>query len=63
MKRSRKRLKQTAYHEAGHAVIGRVLTLACGHATIRPITTKAKPATPSRMSPIFACTSGKGAAR
>jgi hypothetical protein len=26
----------TAYHEAGHAVIGRVLTLACGHATIKP---------------------------
>jgi hypothetical protein len=24
----------TAYHEAGHAVIGRVLTLACGSATI-----------------------------
>jgi hypothetical protein len=26
----------TAYHEAGHAVIGRVLTLPCGHATIKP---------------------------
>jgi ATP-dependent Zn protease len=29
------RKKQTAYHEAGHAVIGRVLTLPCGRATIR----------------------------
>lgn len=36
MKRSRKQLKHTAYHEAGHAVIGRVLTLHCGNATIRP---------------------------
>jgi hypothetical protein len=27
---------QTAYHEAGHAVIGRVLTLPCGHASIKP---------------------------
>jgi len=26
----------TAYHEAGHAVIGRVLTLHCGGATIKP---------------------------
>jgi len=26
----------TAYHEAGHAVIGRVLTLVCGEATIKP---------------------------
>ena len=26
----------TAYHEAGHAVIGRVLNLPCGHATIIP---------------------------
>jgi hypothetical protein len=26
----------TAYHEAGHAVIGRVLTLACGGATTKP---------------------------
>jgi ATP-dependent Zn protease len=26
----------TAYHEAGHAVIGRVLTLPCGHATALP---------------------------
>jgi ATP-dependent Zn protease len=31
-----KRLKETAYHEAGHAVIGRVLTLDCGGATIEP---------------------------
>lgn len=35
-KRTRKQLKQTAYHEAGHAVIGRVLTLHCGGATIKP---------------------------
>jgi hypothetical protein len=28
--------KSTAYHEAGHAVIGRVLTLKCGQATIEP---------------------------
>ena len=35
-KRSQKQLKQTAYHEAGHAVVGRVLTLHCGGATIRP---------------------------
>ena len=28
--------KQTAYHEAGHAVIGRVLTCVCGGATIKP---------------------------
>jgi ATP-dependent Zn protease len=34
--RTRKQLKHTAYHEAGHAVIGRVLMLACGRATIRP---------------------------
>jgi ATP-dependent Zn protease len=36
MKRTRKQLKATAYHEAGHAVVGRVLTLACGGATIKP---------------------------
>src|SRR5882672_8732853 len=30
------RLKNTAYHEAGHAVIARVLTLAAGKATIKP---------------------------
>lgn len=28
--------KRTAYHEAGHAVIARVLTLSCGGATIKP---------------------------
>jgi hypothetical protein len=28
-------LKRTAVHEAGHAVIGRVLGLPCGHATIK----------------------------
>jgi hypothetical protein len=32
--RSLKSLRQTAIHEAGHAVIARVLTLACGNATI-----------------------------
>jgi hypothetical protein len=36
MKITKKQLQATAYHEAGHAVIGRVLTLACGNATIRP---------------------------
>jgi hypothetical protein len=36
MKRTRKQLKHTAYHEAGHAVIGRALTLHCGRATIKP---------------------------
>ena len=40
--RTRKQLKQTAYHEAGHAVIGRVLTLHCGGATIRPNFTEAE---------------------
>jgi ATP-dependent Zn protease len=29
-------LLRTAYHESGHAVVGRVLTLACGQATIMP---------------------------
>ena len=33
MKKTRTQLKATAYHEAGHAVIGRVLTL---RATIKP---------------------------
>lgn len=28
--------RHTAYHEAGHAVVGRVLTLVCGGATIVP---------------------------
>jgi ATP-dependent Zn protease len=32
----RQNRKSTAYHEAGHAVIARVLTLASGHATIKP---------------------------
>jgi hypothetical protein len=31
-----KQRKTTANHEAGHAVTGRVLTLPCGYATIRP---------------------------
>jgi hypothetical protein len=35
-KPSQARRKSTAYHEAAHAVIGRVLTLACGSATIEP---------------------------
>jgi ATP-dependent Zn protease len=35
MKRTQKQLKLTAYHEAGHAVIGRVLTLICGGSTIK----------------------------
>jgi len=29
-------MEDTAYHEAGHAVIGRVLRLACGYASIKP---------------------------
>ena len=39
MARKRKPLndpRHTATHEAGHAVIARVLTLACGEASIRP---------------------------
>jgi ATP-dependent Zn protease len=32
----RSALEATAYHEAGHAVIGRVLGLTCGHAAIKP---------------------------
>lgn len=36
LRRTRSQLKTTAYHEAGHAVIGRVLTLPCKHATIKP---------------------------
>jgi ATP-dependent Zn protease len=36
MKRSREQLKRTAIHEAGHAVIGRVLKQVCGEATIVP---------------------------
>jgi hypothetical protein len=35
-KRPAKRRTHTAYHEASHAVIGRVLTLYCAGATIRP---------------------------
>jgi hypothetical protein len=33
-----KKLSRTeaAYHEAGHATIGRVLSLVCGEATIKP---------------------------
>ncbi len=34
-KPSNARCKATAYHEAGHAVVGRVLTLVCGEATIK----------------------------
>jgi ATP-dependent Zn protease len=36
MKRTKMQLKQTAYHEAGHAVIERVLTLPSGGVTIKP---------------------------
>lgn len=36
IERTKKQRKTTAYHEAGHAVIGRVLTLHFGRATIRP---------------------------
>jgi hypothetical protein len=36
LKKPSKQRIQTAYHEAGHAVIGRVLTLLCGEATIKP---------------------------
>ena len=32
----RSALEAIAYHEAGHAVIGRVLRLTCGHVTIKP---------------------------
>jgi hypothetical protein len=35
-KRPPSKLRATAYHEAGHAVIGRVLTVASGGVTIRP---------------------------
>jgi ATP-dependent Zn protease len=35
-KPSKAQRKVTAHHEAGHAVIGRILTLACGPATIEP---------------------------
>ena len=35
-KRKLNQRKHTAYHEAGHAVIARVLTLAAGKATIKP---------------------------
>jgi ATP-dependent Zn protease len=34
-KPSNSRHKATAYHEAGHAVVGRALTLVCGEATIK----------------------------
>lgn len=36
MKRTKRQRIVTAYHEAGHAVIGRVLGLPCGLATIVP---------------------------
>ena len=35
-RRSSAQRKATAYHEASHAVIGRVLTCVCGGATIKP---------------------------
>ena len=34
--RNAAQLRSAAYHEAGHAVVGRVLTLVCGLATIKP---------------------------
>jgi hypothetical protein len=34
MRRISKRLRQTAFHESGHAVIARVLTLDCGGASV-----------------------------
>jgi ATP-dependent Zn protease len=36
MRRPEEDLVWTAYHEAGHAVVGRVLGMICGSATIRP---------------------------
>jgi ATP-dependent Zn protease len=35
-RRAAEELRHTAHHEAGHAVIARVLTLVAGHATIKP---------------------------
>ena len=61
MKKTRTQLKATAYHEAGHAVIGRVLTLSCGRATIKPDRAEAGHASPT--TPIAAFTSGRSAAR
>jgi hypothetical protein len=46
-KRPAKRRRHTAYHEASHAVIGRVLTLYCEGATIKPdYVAREKPGTP-----------------
>jgi hypothetical protein len=36
MRRNNQLIKSAAYHEASHAVIARVLTLACGRASIKP---------------------------
>jgi hypothetical protein len=44
----------TAIHEAGHAVIGRVLTLVCGRATIR---TDHDSAGHNMVEEPYACTS------
>jgi ATP-dependent Zn protease len=35
-RRTTKQLRRTAIHEAGHAVVGRVLGTTCGEATIVP---------------------------
>jgi len=35
-RRTTKQLRRTAIHEAGHAVVGRVLGMTCGEATIVP---------------------------
>ena len=54
MARKRKPLndpRHTATHEAGHAVIARVLTLACGEAVFARTTTPALPATRSKVIP------------
>jgi hypothetical protein len=54
LKKPSKRRIQTAYHEAGHAAIGRVLTLPCGEATIKP-DYKARTAGYSICSDPYAC--------
>ena len=53
-RRSSAQRKATAYHEASHAVIGRVLTCVCGGATIKP--RKGRRAMPM---PASAITNGK----
>jgi hypothetical protein len=48
--RTAAQLRRIAIHEAGHAVVGRVLKQVCGEATIVANITRAKPATPSRRT-------------